>query len=157
MNLKNLKVSWKINIITVIATLFLSIVSIVSYIEMSNLGENYHHTSEYEELAVLIVKTSEQGLQVSNALRGIIVNPEDTKAKDNFIKAIAELDILAETLKESRKISQGFEKFNIATLYGAQKDILDSLVGKVNKGEALTKEDNSLSTSAWRPLKAGLT
>jgi methyl-accepting chemotaxis protein len=157
MNLQNLKVNAKINIITVIATIFLSIVAIVSYMKMSNLKDNYHHTSEYEELALLIVKISEQGLQVSNALRGIIVDTEDTKAKDNFIKAVSELDGLAGELKGSSKISQGFEKFNIATLYSEQKNILDGLVEKVKRGELLTKEDNSASTKTWRPLKAGLT
>jgi methyl-accepting chemotaxis protein len=156
MTLQNLKVNAKINVITFIATLFLSIVAIVSYIEMQDLQENYQHTSEFEELAVLIVKTSEQGLQVSNALRGIIVNPSDSKAKDNFIQAVSELDNLIQDLKNSSNISQGFAKFEIATLYGAQKSILDNLVTKVTKGEMITREDNSTSTSTWRPLKAGL-
>jgi methyl-accepting chemotaxis protein len=156
MTLQNLKVNAKINVITCIATLFLSIVAIVSYMKMSSLQDNYQHTSEYEDLAVLIVKTSEQGLQVSNALRGIIVNPSDSKAKDNFIKAVSELDSLVNELKGSSNISQGFAESEIATLYGSQKAILDNLVAKVTKGEMITKEDNSSATSTWRPLKAGL-
>ncbi|MEW6551330.1 MAG: methyl-accepting chemotaxis protein [Campylobacterota bacterium] len=156
MTLQNLKVNAKINVITFIATLFLSIVAIVSYMKMSSLQENYLHTSEYEELAVVIVKTSEQGLQVSNALRGIIVNPSDAKAKDNFIQAVSELDNLINELKGSSNISKGFVEFDIATLYGSQKAILDNLVVKVTKGEMLTREDNSSATSTWRPLKAGL-
>ncbi|MDY0327788.1 MAG: hypothetical protein RBR07_06020 [Arcobacteraceae bacterium] len=156
MTLQNLKVNAKINMITFIATLFLSIVAIVSYMKMSSLQENYQHTSEFEDLSVVIVKTSEQGLQVSNALRGIIVNPSDVKAKDNFIQAVSDLDGLINNLKASSNISQGFTKFEIATLYDSQKAILANLVEKVKKDETLTKEDNSLATSKWRPLKAGL-
>jgi len=124
--------------------------------KMSSLQENYQHTSEFEDLSVVIVKTSEQGLQVSNALRGIIVNPSDVKAKDNFIQAVSDLDGLINNLKASSNISQGFTKFEIATLYDSQKAILANLVEKVKKDETLTKEDNSLATSKWRPLKAGL-
>ena len=85
--LENLKVSGKINVITIITTVFLTVVAIVSYVKMSHLKENYKNTSAISMLAVTITKTSEQGLQVSNALRGIIISPEDTKAKENFIKA----------------------------------------------------------------------
>jgi len=154
--LKNLKVNGKINVITVITTVFLSVVAIVTYVEMSNLKENYQNTSAISELAVTITKISEQGSQVSNALRGIILNPEDTKAKDNFIKAFNELDTLMGELKNSSEISKGYDKFEIAKLYMTQKAVIEKIVTKVNQNEILSKEDNLASTSAWRPLKAGL-
>jgi methyl-accepting chemotaxis protein len=154
--LENLKVSGKINVITVITTVFLTIVAIISYVKMSSLKENYKNTSAISELAVTITKTSEQGLQVSNALRGIIINPEDTKAKENFIKAFSEFDKLVDELKNSSEISQGYEKFEIAKLYGAQKIVIENIVIKVNNAELLSKEDNSAFTKEWRPLKEGL-
>jgi len=154
--LENLKVSGKINVITVITTVFLTVVAIISYVEMSSLKENYKTTNAIGELAVTITKTSEQGLQVSNALRGIIINPDDTKAKENFIKAFNEFDKFVDELKNSSEISQGYEKFEIAKLYGTQKIAIENIVIKVNKAELLSKEDNSAFTKEWRPLKEAL-
>ncbi|MCT7515865.1 methyl-accepting chemotaxis protein [Aliarcobacter cryaerophilus] len=156
MGLKNLKVSYKINIISLITIILLGIVIFVLYNGMSKINNSFENSSSISNLALTITKTSEQGLQVSNALRGIIVNPDDTKAKENFIQAVKELDDLMLVLKDSTKKSQGFEKFEIAPLYDSQSKVLNKIIEKIKNGEALTKEDNTLSTKEWRPLKAAL-
>ncbi|MFY9099714.1 methyl-accepting chemotaxis protein [Aliarcobacter cryaerophilus] len=156
MGLKNLKVSYKINIISLITIILLGIVTFVLYNGMSKINNSFENSSSISDLALTITKTSEQGLQVSNALRGIIVNPDDTKAKENFIQAVKELDELMLVLKDSTKKSQDFEKFEIAPLYASQIKILNKIIEKIKNSEALTKEDNTLSTKEWRPLKAAL-
>ncbi len=90
-----------------ITTLFLTITAIFAYMKMHTLEENYENTSKISALAVTITKASEQGLQVSNALRGTIINPEDKKAKENFIKAYDELEQIMEELKKSSSYSKG--------------------------------------------------
>ena len=156
MGLKNLKVIYKINIISLITIILLGIVIFVLYNGMSKINNSFENSSSISNLALTITKTSEQGLQVSNALRGIIVNPDDTKAKENFIQAVKELDDLMLVLKDSSKQFQGFEKFEIAPLYDSQSKVLNKIIEKIKNGEALTKEDNTLSTKEWRPLKAAL-
>ncbi|MGJ0312996.1 methyl-accepting chemotaxis protein [Aliarcobacter cryaerophilus] len=156
MGLKNLKVNYKINIISLITIILLGIVTFVLYNGMSKINNSFENSSSISNLALTITKTSEQGLQVSNALRGIIVNPDDTKAKENFIQAVKELDDLMLVLKDSTKKSQGFEKFEIAPLYASQIKVLNKIIEKIKNSEALTKEDNTLSTKEWRPLKAAL-
>ncbi|MCT7468960.1 methyl-accepting chemotaxis protein [Aliarcobacter cryaerophilus] len=156
MGLKNLKVNYKINIISLITIILLGIVTFVLYNGMSKINNSFENSSSISNLALTITKTSEQGLQVSNALRGIIVNPDDTKAKENFIQAVKELDDLMLVLKDSTKKSQGFEKFEIAPLYASQISVLNKIIEKIKNNEALTKEDNTLSTKEWRPLKAAL-
>ncbi|MGJ0367501.1 methyl-accepting chemotaxis protein, partial [Aliarcobacter cryaerophilus] len=156
MGLKNLKVSYKINIISLITIILLGIVTFVLYNGMSKINNSFENSSSISNLALTITKTSEQGLQVSNALRGIIVNPDDTKAKENFIQAVKELDDLMLVLKDSKKQYAGFEKFEIAPLYDSQSKVLNKIIEKIKNGEALTKEDNTLSTKEWRPLKAAL-
>ncbi len=156
MGLKNLKVIYKINIISLITIILLGIVTFVLYNGMSKINNSFENSSSISNLALTITKTSEQGLQVSNALRGIIVNPDDTKAKENFIQAVKELDDLMLVLKDSTKKSQGFEKFEIAPLYASQIKVLNKIIEKIKNSEALTKEDNTLSTKEWRPLKAAL-
>ena len=156
MGLKNLKVIYKINIISLITIILLGIVIFVLYNGMSKINNSFENSSSISDLALTITKTSEQGLQVSNALRGIIVNPDDTKAKENFIQAVKELDDLMLVLKDSTKKSQGFEKFEIAPLYASQIKVLNKIIEKIKNSEALTKEDNTLSTKEWRPLKSAL-
>ena len=156
MGLKNLKVIYKINIISLITIILLGIVIFVLYNGMSKINNSFENSSSISNLALTITKTSEQGLQVSNALRGIIVNPDDTKAKENFIQAVKELDDLMLVLKDSTKKFQGFEKFEIAPLYASQSKVLNKIIEKIKNSEALTKEDNTLSTKEWRPLKAAL-
>ncbi|MCT7498660.1 methyl-accepting chemotaxis protein [Aliarcobacter cryaerophilus] len=156
MGLKNLKVSYKINIISLITIILLGIVIFVLYNGMSKINNSFENSSSISNLALTITKTSEQGLQVSNALRGIIVNPDDTKAKENFIQAVKELDDLMLVLKDSKKQYAGFEKFEIAPLYASQIKVLNKIIEKIKNSEALTKEDNTLSTKEWRPLKAAL-
>ncbi|MGJ0300134.1 methyl-accepting chemotaxis protein [Aliarcobacter cryaerophilus] len=156
MGLKNLKVIYKINIISLITIILLGIVTFVLYNGMSKINNSFENSSSISNLALTITKTSEQGLQVSNALRGIIVNPDDTKAKENFIQAVKELDDLMLVLKDSTKKFQDFEKFEIAPLYDSQSKVLNKIIEKIKNGEALTKEDNTLSTKEWRPLKAAL-
>ena len=156
MGLKNLKVSYKINIISLITIILLGIVTFVLYNGMSKINNSFENSSFMSDLVLTIAKTSEQGLQVSNALRGIIINPDDTKAKENFIQAVKELDDLMLVLKDSTKKSQGFEKFEIAPLYASQIKVLNKIIEKIKNSEALTKEDNTLSTKEWRPLKAAL-
>ncbi len=58
-------------------------------------------------------------------------------------------------LKDSKQF-QGFQKFEIAPLYDSQSKVLNKIIEKIKNGEALTKEDNTLSTKEWRPLKAAL-
>ena len=156
MGLKNLKVSYKINIISLITIILLGIVTFVLYNGMSKINNSFENSSFMSDLVLTIAKTSEQGLQVSNALRGIIINPDDTKAKENFIQAVKELDDLMLVLKDSTKKSQGFEKFEIAPLYASQIKVLNKIIEKIKNSEALTEEDNTLSTKEWRPLKAAL-
>ncbi|MDX4065218.1 methyl-accepting chemotaxis protein [Aliarcobacter skirrowii] len=156
MFINNLKVNTKINIISLVAIILLSSVAIILYKGMSNINKAYESNSQILNLAITITKTSEQGLQVSNALRGIIINPSDTKAKENFINAVRLFDELINQLENSSNISQGFNRFNIKDLYTSQANVLNAIQEKLKNGIDLTKEDNTESTKQWRPLKAAL-
>ena len=72
MGLKNLKVIYKINIISLITIILLGIVTFVLYNGMSKINNSFENSSFMSDLVLTVAKTSEQGLQVSNALRGII-------------------------------------------------------------------------------------
>ncbi|QKF74088.1 MCP-domain signal transduction protein [Aliarcobacter faecis] len=152
----DIKVKYKINIISFINIVLFSIVTIILYYAINNIKQINEENSIITELSTTIHKTSEQGLQVTNALRGIILNSNDTKAKDNFLEAIKELDLLILELKNSSNISKGFEKFNINNLYSSQKKILNKIEEKLKNNETLILEDNIEVTSQFRPLKSSI-
>ena len=151
--LKNLKVGRKLNTISLVVVLLLGIVAVISYAGMATLKDNYKESNNISNLSINITKTSEQGLQVSNALRGMIVNPDDKKATENFIKAIDELDDLINVIKLEKK---AFDKFNIEQLYSEQLKELNRIKEKVKNGEEIIASDNSKSTAKWRELKKSL-
>jgi methyl-accepting chemotaxis protein len=145
------------NLITIVSFILLTILAITSYYKLSELTDGYHHTSTISELAVDITKTSEQGLQIVNALRGVALNPNDSKAKDNFLKAVEEFDGLIKGLSSIPKhISLGYSKFEIEPLYIAMQTDLNEVVKVVKNSQDITKEHNSNVTAKWRPLKAKL-
>jgi methyl-accepting chemotaxis protein len=154
--LNNLKVRGKINVITVFVVLSLGILSIVIWNSLVDLKTTYNETNQIQHLSSTILKSTEHGLLVSGVLRQIIINPSDTKAKEKFQKVVQEFDGLIEELQKSHNISHGFTKLNIESLYSSQKDILISLVDKLNRGEKLTVQDNKAATKEWRPLKKKL-
>ena len=156
LRIDDIKIKYKINIISFTNMFLFIIITIVLYYAMNNIKNINEENYTMSRLSTTILSSMEQGLQVSNALRGIIISPDDTKAKENFIQAVKELDDLMLVLKDSTKKFQGFEKFEIAPLYDSQSKVLNKIIEKIKNGEALTKEDNTLSTKEWRPLKAAL-
>ncbi|GAB1466559.1 hypothetical protein MASR2M54_20590 [Aliarcobacter cryaerophilus] len=71
MGLKNLKVSYKINIISLITIILLGIVIFVLYNGMSKINNSFENSSSISNLVTYYYKNlSEQGLlQVSNAFK----------------------------------------------------------------------------------------
>ena len=90
--LNNLRVRGKINVITLFVVLSLGILSIVIWNRLGDLESTYQETNKVQHLSTIILKSSEQGLQVTSALRGVIVAPTDSKAKEHFLKAVKEFD-----------------------------------------------------------------
>ncbi len=156
MNLSNLKVNFKINLISILTVIFLTVMVFILYSGMNKIEKGYLTNTELTNLSISITKASEQGLQVSNALRGLIINPSDTKAKDNFVNSVKDFEDLILILKNSSNISKGYERFSIGTLYSSQMEILNQIQKKLKNNESLSKEDNFESTKQWRPLKAAL-
>jgi methyl-accepting chemotaxis protein len=159
MKFQNLKLNIKISITTVITTVFIGIVIFFAYIDMTELEKSYERTRTIADIAVLVTKTSEQGLQVSNALRGYIVNHEDEKARQNFLDATVELAALvgqAKTSADACQVCEGYRIFEIEKLYAPLELVLTQLTNKIKSGAYLVREDNTVFTKEWRALKAGL-
>ncbi|MEA3352902.1 MAG: hypothetical protein U9Q33_03660 [Campylobacterota bacterium] len=154
--LNNLSVKGKINTITLFVIISLGILSTTVYNSLNSLETNYNDTNNINTLSQYILKTSQQGLQVAAAMRAYIIDPDDIKARNNFIKGVGQYEQLLQKLKASKNISAGYEKLNIERLYNDHKNELNKLISKINNNETLTGLDNKAVTSKWRPLKKEL-
>ncbi|WP_419678349.1 methyl-accepting chemotaxis protein [Aliarcobacter lanthieri] len=156
MKLKNLKINYKINIISFITLISFIIIALVVYYGLNNIEKINKEKYEIIELSQKIHGSLEQGLQISNALRGVIINHDDIKAKENFIQAIKDYNELIIELKNSSNISLGFEKFDIGKLYSSQITELSKIEEKLKNNEVLIYKDNVETTNQWRIIKSKL-
>ncbi len=154
--LNKLSVKGKINIITVFVVISLGILASIVYSSLNNLEKNYEDTNKINILSHTIVKATEQGLQVSSAIRQFIINPEDSKAKNNFLKSAEQYDELIHSLKTSQEVSPGYKKLKIGSLYNEQKNELNKIISKIKNKEMIDNLDNNRLTAKWRPLKKNL-
>lgn len=105
----NLGVGKKIGLNTIIGVIFLLLDAGLAYYELNLVEKNYKSNLTTAKIAVVLEKTRESGLQSIAGLRGTILNPKDTQATANLIKAIKSFDDNMGKLRATKNISAGFE------------------------------------------------
>ncbi|QOG11490.1 methyl-accepting chemotaxis protein [Arcobacter sp. FWKO B] len=128
------------------------------YYSLNNLNNIYQDVRNLDGLKDELANASETGLQVIAALRGIVINPVDKQANDNTLKAIKEFDVIIKKLSSNdvKKLSDGYNKFEIEKLYKSFESDLKLVESTVNSGEIVSKELYGNVNKTWRPLKANL-
>ena len=100
------------------------------------------------------------GLQMGQALRNIILDPDNPKAYANFEKASSAMDTL---LDETRALlgadnPQAAPLGKVAELRAGQKSMQEEIIGLVKQADIETSKSrlNSGETPVWREIKQGL-
>ncbi len=98
------------------------------------------------------------GLQITSALRGMYINPEDMKTLENLKKAVVGMENHIKNLGKERvkKLSNGVEKFNIMPLSKAYIDDINDLIQKAQTHGLKADEISTHIVKSWRPLKGAL-
>ena len=154
--LSNMKVSQKILLNTIIIAVFLVIMGLLTNYELGKVKENYTTNQNVNSIAINLEHVYKNGLQIITAIRGSIVNPDDTKARNNLLKAIENFDRYVNELKKTRSISPGYDKFEIESSYAALKKELSIVASKIKNNESLVSQDNANVTKPWRGFKVQL-
>ncbi|MFY4758493.1 hypothetical protein ACOTVP_11660 [Aliarcobacter butzleri] len=76
LRIDDIKIKYKINIISFTNMFLFIIITIVLYYAMNNIKNINEENYTMSRLSTTILSSIEQGLQVSNALRGIIISPD---------------------------------------------------------------------------------
>lgn len=151
--MNSLSVGKKLGLMGIIILLLLFILGVITYLKLNNIEDNYSNNVKNSKTTMILMKSVEQGLQVTAALRGTILSEgKDKKALDNYLKATEDFEKLIDSLKQQPL----YVKFEIENLYQEFKSATKIILNKISMEEKLTALDNKNSTTKWRPLKAKL-
>jgi len=123
-----------------------------------------HQQKKFEEMQNIIeirgtvVKALTNGLQITSALRGVYINPKDTKTFRNLKQAVRTMSEQIEILQSPTisHYSQGVKKFNITQLFSSYHNDINLLINDANNGSLTDAKIIQHISSKWRPLKKQL-
>jgi methyl-accepting chemotaxis protein len=161
LNLRKFKIRTQlIVLLTAVITLFL-VSTLVTWLALNRAKSEFTHFIDQDQRILLnYTELYANGLQMGQALRNIILDPENPKAYENFEKASGAMDKL---LGETRGLvgSDGKQADALARVSelrerqkGMQADIRDQ-VKQANIEQAKTRL-NKDETPVWRDIKQGL-
>ena len=155
--LKNVKIVTKLILIGVLMTSLVLICTVKYYFSVTGNTKLLKNFRDVHVAAVInIGEIYAQGLQTEQAIRNIIINPQDEKAAKNFDKALIDFD---QMYKKSIESATGLE---LATKLEKARPLWDKCVELKKKIEALVKQGELASaqqllvkeeTPAWRTFK----
>ena len=156
--LGNLSIKAKlVSLVSIFLVTFIGI-NIFINITLNSQKDKFEKMQTVVKIRGNVVGALTSGLQITSALRGVYIDPSDTKTLANLEKGVDTMEKLINKLKSPkfRKLSRGVEKFNITSLSNNYYADIRRLIEKV-KSKTLTSEDivNHVVT-VWRPLKKNL-
>ena len=161
LNLRKFKIRTQlIVLLTAVITLFL-VSTLVSWLALNRAKVEFTHFIDHEQKILLnYTELYANGLQMGQALRNIILDPENPKAYENFEKASGAMDkLLGETrtlLGGNGKQSESLTK--VAELRERQKTLQVEIRDLVKQSviEDAKARLNKDETPVWRDIKQGL-
>ncbi len=154
--LNNLTIGLKLNLIAAVnIVILLSIIGVV-YNKLDSLNYQYSELEKISNIGQSIGDATANGLVLASAFKFIAINPNDLQAKNNFMKAIKNLDKYMKELETYNVISKGYKKFDIAKSYKDFKNELNIVESKINSGENVSTTDYKSISPKWRDLKFNL-
>ncbi|MEW6512673.1 MAG: PAS domain-containing methyl-accepting chemotaxis protein [Pseudomonadota bacterium] len=97
-----------------------------------------------------------QGLQMGQALRNVMLDPENPKAYDNYKNAAANFDKAANQARElDQKVAKSGLPDRIAALRGEQKKMHEQIFDliKARQGDEAKSQLNKAETPKWREIR----
>jgi len=152
--------SLKGKLFSLVAVFIVSLVGFAIYLSIALDGQDkaFHQAQEVTKIRGAVVAASTGGLQITSAIRGIYIDPNDQGTIKNLEKGLESMAKAMEELgsKEILQYSQGYEKFKIEPLYSAYKSDIERLSANAKAGTLTKEELITHIQDVWRPLKEAL-
>jgi len=150
----------KAKLITLISIFLVTFIGLNIFIELSlNAQQNkFTKLQSVIEIRGKVVSTLSSGLQITSAMRGIYINPNDTKTLQNMEKGLETMQKTINDLRQEKyqKLSQGVKKFNILPLHEAYDKDVKRLINEYKQGQLTDQAIISHIVTTWRPFKNAL-
>ncbi|MEA3288702.1 MAG: methyl-accepting chemotaxis protein [Campylobacterota bacterium] len=133
-------------------------INIFVNVNLSSQQDKFEKMQNVVKIRGHVVGSLSTGLQLTSALRGIYIDPNDTKTLNNLKKAIVTMDEHISKLnsKEIKELSKGIEKFNILALHRAYDDDFKKLLNMIENKTLTDKAIITHIVTVWRPFKKAL-
>ncbi len=148
----------KLGSLTGLFVIGLLILSTIVGLGISSLATQYKQFETLNDVRGSVSSAATNGLQITSAIRGMILDSNDAKTLDNLKKALESMDNDINTLQkdEYKKFSQGLTKFNIIPLYTNYKSDVQRMLSLIESKSLDTATVNKHIKEVWRPLKDAL-
>lgn len=124
---ENFRIGIKINVIGFINLICLLLLMVFVLYIFKDIEDSYNKNNYYSNITLNVTRATEQGIQLASALRGFLIDSNDIKSKENYLKAAKDLDILMKELSKTEE----YELFNIHSLYANHKITVDVIGNKL--------------------------
>jgi methyl-accepting chemotaxis protein len=127
-------------------------------IGISSLATQYKQFETLNDVRGSVSSAATNGLQITSALRGMILDSNDAKTLENLKTAFEAMDNDINTLQKDdyKKFSQGLTKFNIMPLYTDYKNDIQKMMVMIDNKSLDTQTVKTHIKEVWRPLKDAL-
>ncbi|MEW6551329.1 MAG: methyl-accepting chemotaxis protein [Campylobacterota bacterium] len=156
--LDSMGIKAKLGSLTGLFVIGLLILSTIVGLGISSLATQYKQFETLNDVRGSVSSAATNGLQITSAIRGMILDSNDAKTLDNLKKALESMDNDINTLQkdEYKKFSQGLTKFNIIPLYTNYKSDVQRMLSLIESKSLDTATVNKHIKEVWRPLKDAL-
>jgi methyl-accepting chemotaxis protein len=148
----------KLGSLTGLFVIGLLILSTMVGIGISSLATQYKQFETLNDVRGSVSSAATNGLQITSALRGMILDSNDAKTLENLKTAFEAMDNDINTLQKDdyKKFSQGLTKFNIMPLYTDYKNDIQKMMVMIDNKSLDTQTVKTHIKEVWRPLKDAL-
>jgi len=148
----------KLSSLTGLFVIGLLVLSTIVGFGISSLATQYKQFEILNDVRGSVSSAATNGLQITSALRGMILDPNDAKTLENLKTAYEAIENDINTLQkdEYKKFSQGLTKFNIIPLYTDYKNDVQKMMVMIDNKSLDTQTVKTHIKEVWRPLKDAL-
>ncbi len=156
--LDSMEIKAKLSSLTGLFVIGLLVLSTIVGFGISSLAKQYKQFEILNEVRGSVSSAATNGLQITSAVRGMILDPNDAKTLENLKTALESMENDISTLQkdEYKKFSQGLTKFNIMPLYTAYKNDVQKMMVMIDNKSLDTQTVKIHIKEVWRPLKDAL-
>ena len=150
----------KAKLISLVSIFLITFIGINLFIDMElkSQEKQFEKMQDVVKIRGNVVGALTSGLQITSALRGVYIDPNDTKTLANLKKGVGNMKKMINNLHKPEYVamSKGLKKFNIMPLAQTYYTDMERLIKKVENKTLQGQDIVDHVVNVWRPFKKSL-